>query len=71
MGLCKLVIVLLVLATVASHFGVEAARALPDDFARANNLATYSSAAYENARYTMASWLERLPSGPSPKGPGH
>ncbi|KAF8014092.1 hypothetical protein BT93_H0052 [Corymbia citriodora subsp. variegata] len=71
MNFCKLIIVLLVLATVASHFGVEAARALPEDFARANNLATYSSVAYERARFTMSCWLERLASGPSPKGPGH
>ncbi|KAI3430204.1 uncharacterized protein J3R85_008228, partial [Psidium guajava] len=44
---------------------------LPEDFARENNLATYSAAAYERARNTMACWLERLASGPSPKGPGH
>ncbi|KAI6695980.1 hypothetical protein NL676_023690 [Syzygium grande] len=71
MGFCKFVVLLLILVTMASHFGVEAARALPEDFARENNLVTYSSAVYQRTRYTMSCWLERLASGPSPKGPGH
>jgi len=40
-------------------------------FARANNLQTYSSSAYEQAKKTMGFWMQRLASGPSPKGPGH
>ncbi|KAG4988462.1 hypothetical protein JHK85_031445 [Glycine max] len=38
-------------------------------FARANNLQTYSSSAYEQAKKTMGFWMQRLASGPSPKGP--
>ncbi|KAJ0973021.1 hypothetical protein J5N97_020980 [Dioscorea zingiberensis] len=30
-----------------------------------------TSSLYEKARSTMASWMARLPAGPSPKGPGH
>ncbi|KAK7404475.1 hypothetical protein VNO78_05393 [Psophocarpus tetragonolobus] len=37
-------------------------------FARANNLQTYTSSVYQQA---MAFWMQRLASGPSPKGPGH
>jgi len=40
-------------------------------FARANNLQTYTSSAYEQAKKTMAFWMQRLASGPSPKGLGH
>ncbi|KAF8014091.1 hypothetical protein BT93_H0051 [Corymbia citriodora subsp. variegata] len=51
---------------------LEAVRVLPEDFARANNLASYSpSVLSEQARQTMSWWLQRLDSGPSPKGPGH
>ncbi|KAF8014090.1 hypothetical protein BT93_H0050 [Corymbia citriodora subsp. variegata] len=67
----KLVIVLLVLASVAGHFQVEVVRALPEDFVRENNLATYLLAAYQRARYTMACWLEYLTSGLSPRRPHH
>ncbi|CAB4263789.1 unnamed protein product [Prunus armeniaca] len=56
---------------------VEASRVLPEDFAGANHLETFSSSSlssssvYEKAKFTMECWLERLASGPSPKGPGH
>ncbi|WRX21271.1 hypothetical protein QQP08_013758 [Theobroma cacao] len=53
-----------------SQAGVEATRVLPEDFAEANNLETYSSV-YEKAKLTMSCWLQRLASGPSPRGPGH
>ncbi|GMP26512.1 hypothetical protein CsSME_00002921 [Camellia sinensis var. sinensis] len=36
-----------------------------------SHLATYPSTYYEKAKLAMATWLERLPSGPSPSGPGH
>ncbi|PWA44981.1 hypothetical protein CTI12_AA521590 [Artemisia annua] len=41
-----------------------------EDLAGANHLATYSTV-YEKAQITMSSWLQRLASGPSPRGPGH
>ncbi|KAE9608265.1 hypothetical protein Lal_00003450 [Lupinus albus] len=53
-----------------SECGVEASRVLSHDFASANYLNTYTSA-YEETKNTMAFWLQRLASGPSPKGPGH
>ncbi|PKI63791.1 hypothetical protein CRG98_015775 [Punica granatum] len=62
-----LLIVLVIFVVVLSSGGVEAARALPEEFARANHL----SSAYERAKYTMSFWFERLASGPSPRGPGH
>ncbi|CAK7322540.1 unnamed protein product [Dovyalis caffra] len=49
---------------------VQAARMLSEEFASANHLETYSSV-YEKAKNHTASWLGRLASGPSPKGPGH
>ncbi|MBA0570406.1 hypothetical protein Golob_004069 [Gossypium lobatum] len=55
---------------ILSHVGVEATRVLAEDFAKANHLETYSSV-YEKAKFTMSCWLERLASGPSPRGPGH
>ncbi|MFQ6645474.1 hypothetical protein Gotur_019094 [Gossypium turneri] len=53
---------------ILSHVGVEATRVLAEDFAKANHLETYSSV-YEKAKFTMSCWLERLASGPSPRGP--
>ncbi|XWS35321.1 hypothetical protein CRYUN_Cryun21dG0115900 [Craigia yunnanensis] len=55
---------------VLSHVGVEATRVLPEDFAKADHLDTYSSV-YQKAKFTMSYWFERLASGPSPQGPGH
>ncbi|KAK6930508.1 hypothetical protein RJ641_004602 [Dillenia turbinata] len=49
-----------------SQSSVEATRVLPEDFARHNHLVVY-----EKAKYAVTSWLERLASGPSPRGPGH
>ncbi|KAE9604551.1 hypothetical protein Lalb_Chr11g0073031 [Lupinus albus] len=68
------VVVVTIVAILISHglCGVEARRVLLDsqDFAHDNHLRTYTSA-YEQSKKTMASWLQRLASGPSPKGPGH
>ncbi|KAG5530520.1 hypothetical protein RHGRI_025460 [Rhododendron griersonianum] len=55
---------------VFSHVRVGAIRVLSKDFAGENHLEAYPSM-YENAKLTMACWLERLASGPSPRGPGH
>ena len=71
----NLVAVVICLAIFMSHnqSGVEASRVLrgSEDFARANHLQSYTSSAYEQAKNTMAFWLQCLASGPSPKGPGH
>ncbi|KAF3451023.1 hypothetical protein FNV43_RR07112 [Rhamnella rubrinervis] len=65
-------IIFVISVAVLSQAGVEATRVLPEDFARANHLETYStSTVYEKAKYTMSCWFERLASGPSPRGPGH
>uniref|UniRef100_A0A2P2J3U6 Transmembrane protein n=1 Tax=Rhizophora mucronata TaxID=61149 RepID=A0A2P2J3U6_RHIMU len=65
-----LFLVFVISLAILSQVKVEAARALPEDFAGAAHLETYSSV-YEKAKNTMACWLGRLASGPSPKGPGH
>ncbi|KAG8655406.1 hypothetical protein MANES_04G048673v8 [Manihot esculenta] len=59
-----------ILVAVFCQVNVEATRMLLEDFASENHLETYSSV-YEKAKNTMACWLERLASGPSPRGPGH
>ena len=65
-----LLIIFVVCVALLSQTGVEATRVLSEDFGSANHLEEYSSI-YERAKHTMAYWLERLPSGPSPSGPGH
>ncbi|KAB1219430.1 hypothetical protein CJ030_MR3G001087 [Morella rubra] len=65
-----LLIIFFIFVAILSHSGVEATRVLSDDFASANHLDTYS-AVYEKAKRAVGLWLERLPSGPSPSGPGH
>ncbi|CAK9149526.1 unnamed protein product, partial [Ilex paraguariensis] len=55
---------------IAGQVRVEAKRILSEDFAGANHLASYPSM-YEYAKETLSCWLERLASGPSPRGPGH
>ncbi|XVE84441.1 hypothetical protein DITRI_Ditri17bG0014500 [Diplodiscus trichospermus] len=57
-------------SAILSQIRVEATRVSREDFAKANNLVTYSSV-YEKAKFTMSCWFERLASGPSPRGPGH
>lgn len=72
--LLNLVAVVMIVAILISQSRVEA-RVLSHSeefaFARANNLQTYTSSTYEQAKKTMAFWMQRLASGPSPKGPGH
>ncbi|KAB2062449.1 hypothetical protein ERO13_A10G141900v2 [Gossypium hirsutum] len=65
-----LMIIFVISMAILSHVGVEATRVIAEDFAKANHLETYSSV-YEKAKFTMSCWLERLASGPSPRGPGH
>lgn len=65
-----LLIIAVMFVAIFSQAQIEATRVLAEDFAGANHLATYPSV-YNKAKYTMACWLERLASGPSPKGPGH
>ncbi|KAL4632157.1 hypothetical protein ACB092_04G032000 [Castanea dentata] len=55
---------------ILSQTRVEATRVLCKDFSSANHLEPYSSV-YEKAKYTMASWLQQLSSGPSNGGSGH
>ncbi|KAF8014088.1 hypothetical protein BT93_H0048 [Corymbia citriodora subsp. variegata] len=67
-----IVLVLIIFMVLLSLRCTEATRVLPEDFARANNLASYSSSTLSRqARQSMARWLQRLDSGPSPQGPGH
>ena len=63
-------IILVIFVTIIGQVHVEGARMLSEEFKSATDLTT-SSYVYENAKFTMAYWLERLASGPSPKGPGH
>ncbi|EXB55199.1 hypothetical protein L484_018126 [Morus notabilis] len=66
-----LIVVFVVTLAFLSQTGVEASRVLSENFTRANHIQTYSSSVYEKAKFTMSCWLERLASGPSPRGPGH
>ncbi|KAL6971748.1 hypothetical protein U1Q18_031430, partial [Sarracenia purpurea var. burkii] len=63
-----LLIIFVTFITILCQVGVQATRVLPKDFADENYLETYPLM-YEKAKLTMTSWLERLSSGPSPKGP--
>ncbi|KAJ0467392.1 putative PAMP-induced secreted peptide 1 [Helianthus annuus] len=66
---CTLLVFLVILIAIISPLVVEG-RVLSEDFAGANHLATYSTV-YEKAKNGMSYWLQRLASGPSPRGPGH
>ncbi|KAM1143005.1 hypothetical protein EV1_031637 [Malus domestica] len=69
-----IIFVVLMIISVAflSHSGVEATRMLPaEDFTYSNHLRTDYSSVYRNAKSTMACWIQRLASGPSPRGRGH
>ncbi|XVF84323.1 hypothetical protein PTKIN_Ptkin17bG0027700 [Pterospermum kingtungense] len=66
-----LLIIFVISVAILSQVRVEATRVLPEGFAKGNHLETYSSSVYEKAKFTMSCWLERLASGPSPRGPGH
>ncbi|KAJ0093234.1 hypothetical protein Patl1_26654 [Pistacia atlantica] len=67
---CTLLIVFVVSVALLCHVGVEATRVLQEDFATANHLMSRSSV-YEKAKFSMGCWLQRLASGPSPRGKGH
>ncbi|KAB1225303.1 hypothetical protein CJ030_MR1G008994 [Morella rubra] len=70
MNFRTLLIIFVVSAAILSFSRVEATRPLLcEDFASANQPETYSSI-YQNAKDSMACWLERLSSGPS-DGSGH
>ncbi|KAL8246243.1 hypothetical protein R6Q59_007459 [Mikania micrantha] len=64
-----LFVFLVILIVVISPAVVES-RVLSQDFAGSNHLVTYATA-YEKAKNGMSFWLQRLASGPSPRGPGH
>ncbi|KAB1219429.1 hypothetical protein CJ030_MR3G001088 [Morella rubra] len=65
-----LLIIFFISVAILSHVGIEATRVLSQDFAGSNHVEKYSSI-YKEAKHTIAYWLERLPSGPSPRGAGH
>ena len=72
MNFRTLLLIFVIVVAILSHTGVKATRVLCEDFASANHLDidTYTSV-YAKAKYTMAGWLQRLPSGPSNGGSGH
>ena len=65
-----LMMIFVIFVVISCHSGVEATGTLKEDFASDNHHHTYSKI-YEKAKYTMKYWLQKLPSGPSPSGPGH
>lgn len=70
--LSNLLIVFVLSVALLSHVGVEATRVLQqqESLASENHLGT-SSSVYEKAKFSMGRWLQRLASGPSPRGKGH
>ncbi|KAK7264365.1 hypothetical protein RJT34_31972 [Clitoria ternatea] len=74
--LWNLIAIVICMAILIGHNRVEGSRVLLDSdegfaFATSNHLKTYTTTTYEQAKNTMAFWLQRLASGPSPKGQGH
>ncbi|KAG8481323.1 hypothetical protein CXB51_026162 [Gossypium anomalum] len=65
-----LLMICVISMAVLSDVSVEAARVLRGDLGNVNHMEAYSSV-YHKARSTMSYWLQRLASGPSPRGPGH
>ncbi|KAK4359165.1 hypothetical protein RND71_021394 [Anisodus tanguticus] len=64
--LFTLLIIFVIFVCITSQNHVEAARVLTQDFSGETiNLATFPS------KINLSFLLERLPSGPSPRGPGH
>ncbi|XAR54719.1 hypothetical protein NMG60_11029982 [Bertholletia excelsa] len=57
-------------AALLCQVDVGAARVLSENFTGGNHLEQLPTT-YEKAKYSVSWWLERLASGPSPKGPGH
>ena len=72
MNFRTLLLIFVIVVAILSHTGVKATRVLCEDFASANHPdIDTSTSVYAKAKYTMASWLQRLPSGPSSGGSGH
>jgi hypothetical protein len=72
MNFRTLLLIFVIVVAILSHTGVKATRVLCEDFASANHLdIDTSTSVYAKAKYTMAGWLQRLPSGPSSGGSGH
>ena len=72
MNFRTLLLIFVIVVAILSHTGVKATRVLCEDFASANHLdIDTSTSVYAKAKYTMAGWLQRLPSGPSNGGSGH
>ncbi|PIN13133.1 hypothetical protein CDL12_00341 [Handroanthus impetiginosus] len=65
-----LLIIFVIFVACMNEVHVEATRILPEDFSESNNLITFPVIS-QKAKDTMSYWLQRLASGPSPKGPGH
>lgn len=66
-----LFMVFVIFVAIMTTVQVEGARLLTEEgFAGANHLDTFPTV-YAKAKETMSFWLERLASGPSPRGPGH
>ncbi|KAK9266660.1 hypothetical protein L1049_021635 [Liquidambar formosana] len=61
-----LFIILIISIAIFSQAHVEATRVLSEDFTTANH-----PSVYDKTKYTIGCWLQRLASGPSPRGPGH
>ncbi|KAL6504138.1 hypothetical protein OROGR_026061 [Orobanche gracilis] len=64
------IIVCLIYIACMSKAHVRATRILSEDFSETNHLVAFP-VMYENAKEKMSYWLQRLASGPSPKGPGN
>ncbi|VFQ75550.1 unnamed protein product [Cuscuta campestris] len=64
-------LVLFMMSCSRSNTAVEAGRVFPGDFAAVAAGLPTSSSVFEQAKMSWSSLLEMLPSGPSPKGPGH
>uniref|UniRef100_A0A5K1BN84 Exostosin GT47 domain-containing protein n=1 Tax=Nymphaea colorata TaxID=210225 RepID=A0A5K1BN84_9MAGN len=74
--LCALLLAMVVCSSVLFCWQAEAARPLqllqqPQDQLAGNDYLILYPAAYDRARSVVVSWLGRLASGPSPRGPGH
>ena len=70
MVLVVLAIILTVSILSSSGVAVEAARVRPEEFS-GHGGDSHSSMMFDKAKFVMASWFQRLDSGPSPSGPGH
>ncbi|KAF4373305.1 hypothetical protein CsatB_021374 [Cannabis sativa] len=65
-----IVLIVVTLLVLSCTDKVEGSRILSEEHVQIQKY-TSSSEMYEKAKFTMACWLQRLASGPSPRGPGH